>query len=74
MQESPFIVHSVCLLFRELGLDEQCTGPACPLWQAGAIDELTCLVGHPEPALRRSPVLVAAAAMEGANERWQPSS
>lgn len=67
MQRSPFIVHTVCLLHRELGdPDERCPGPDCPLWAAGAIDEMTCLVGQVEVPLRRPPVLAGVAAMEEA--------
>jgi hypothetical protein len=67
MQHSPFIVHTVCLLHRELGdADERCPGPDCPLWAAGAIDEMTCLVGQVEVPLRRSPALACAAGIEEA--------
>lgn len=65
MYASPFTVHTVCLLLRELGeADERCTGPTCPMWAAGSIDEGTCLVGHVEPPLRRSPVLALASSLQ----------
>jgi hypothetical protein len=62
MQDTPFIVHTVCLLQRELGMDdERCVGPGCSLWAAGSLDGEMCLVGQIEPPLRASMALAGIA-------------
>lgn len=69
MQDTPFIVHTVCLLHRGLGSDDdRCPGPECPLWAAGSLDGEMCLVGQIEPPLRRTPALAMAASIQEGSE------